>query len=575
MKNRKIPFLWSLFCCAILLHAQAPAGYYSAAREKSGAELKSALFSIISGHVQRTYKDLWTDFQTTDMRPDGKVWDMYSGTTDYTFGEDQAGNYKKEGDVYNREHSFSKSWFNEEYPMYTDLFHIVPTDGYVNGMRSNLPFGETASPTYTSDGGFSKVGPCSLAGYDGKVFEPNDEYKGDFARIYFYMVTAYEDRVSSWDCPMLDGNAYPAYADWALSMLLRWAQEDPVSQKEIDRNNAVFGIQQNRNPYVDYPGLEQYVWGKYVSEGFDPDNYTGGGGTVEPDPVPDVVEAPVFSPASGAVEQGTEVTISCATAGAYIHYSVNGGTEQAQPSPVSFVVEANTTVSAFATSGKAKSDLVTAVYTVRVPEENAMVFVRAASESDLLPGSRCIIVCEPNARALGEKGTDFRKSVPVNVDGSQVETATGGVEQPYAMVLGTMGGAYTFFDIVSSDYLALSANGNKLHALPEPTSVEAQWIVSFHEGNAEIINRKYDSRRIQYNPSSPRFACYTGTQREVALYVERATVDGIRMPLAQGGLVDVYTSDGRLLRSKVPAAVSLRNLPRGIYIVGGTKVWVR
>lgn len=574
MQTRRITFLWSLLSCVLLLQAQVPAGYYSAARGKSGEELKTALFSIISDHVQRTYKDLWTDFRATDMRPDGKVWDMYSGTTDYTFGEDQAGNYKKEGDVYNREHSFPKSWFNDEYPMYTDLFHLVPTDGYVNGMRGNLPFGETDSPTYTSSGGFSKLGPSSVAGYDGKVFEPNDEYKGDFARIYFYMVTAYEDRVASWNSPMLDGNAYPAYSDWALSMLLRWAQDDPVSQKEIDRNNAVFGIQQNRNPYVDFPGLEQYVWGKCTSVSFDPDNYAGVE-DVDPDPVPETVEAPVFSPASGVVERGTVVTISSATKDAYIHYTVNGREQQAQPSPVSLTIEGNTTVSAFAACDKAKSELVTAVYTVNASLPGGSLFVRAESAADLQPGSRCLIVCESHGCALGAKGTDIRTAAPVEITTTGVQTETGEEGLPYALVIGKLGDDFTFYDATSADYLALTAYENKLHAVAEPTAVEAQWKVVFNGEGVEIYSKKYDGRRIQYNASAPRFACYTGTQREVSIYVESATVDGIRMPQANGGLVDVYASDGRLLRSRVPAKESLTGLPHGIYIVGGTKVLVR
>ena len=200
---------------------------------------------------------------------------MYSGITNYNFVT-SGSNYKKEGDCYNREHSMPKSWFNDETPMYTDLVHLVPTDGYVNGKRGNNPFGETNSPTYTSEGGFSKLGPSSIAGYSGTVFEPNDEYKGDFARIYFYMVTCYEDKVSTWESDMLDHNSYPAFTDWALGMLLHWAEEDPVSKKEIDRNNAVYNIQGNRNPYVDYPGLEQYVWGNMKDMAFSYDNYSTG-----------------------------------------------------------------------------------------------------------------------------------------------------------------------------------------------------------------------------------------------------------------------------------------------------------
>ena len=255
--------------------AQGPAGsgnYYAAADGKSGAQLKSALCTIILPHVQRTYADLWTDFGSTDLRPDGYIWDMYSGVTNYMLGEDQnRGNTGGEGANYNREHSMPNSWFNKEYPMYTDLFHMYPTDSYVNNRRGNEPFGETDQPTWQSQGGFSKLGPASQGlGYSGTVFEPADEYKGDFARTYFYMVTCYEQytdgngkqkRVSSWNSPMLAQNQYPALTDWAVTMLLRWAEEDPVSEKETQRNEAVWQIQQNRNPFIDYPGLEQYIWG--------------------------------------------------------------------------------------------------------------------------------------------------------------------------------------------------------------------------------------------------------------------------------------------------------------------------
>lgn len=257
-------------CMAATAQAQAPAGYYDGTEGKSGAALKTALSRIISDHEQRSYKQLWTDFLQTDRRSDGSVWDMYSSTTVFAFQDDQCGNYHEEGDCYNREHSMPKSWFNDAYPMYTDLFHLYPTDGKVNGMRSNYPFGETKGERYKSEGGFSKLGNCTYPGYTGVVFEPNDEYKGDFARTYFYMVTAYEDRVSGWDSDMLNRTAYPAFAAWAVEMLLEWSREDPVSQKEVDRNNAVYRIQGNRNPFIDLRGLEEYVWGARKDEPFEP-----------------------------------------------------------------------------------------------------------------------------------------------------------------------------------------------------------------------------------------------------------------------------------------------------------------
>ena len=238
--------LLSLLVLVVQLFAQGPNGsgiYYRNANGQKGKSLKTALFQIISTHKDIGYKGLYACYEKTDKRADGKVWDMYSTTTNYLFS-DNNGSYKKEGDMYNREHSLPQSWFKEASPMKADIVHVVPTDGYVNNRRSSLPFGETNKPTYSSNKGFSKVGPSSVEGYAGTVFEPNDEYKGDFARIYFYMATCYEDRIASWKSngtasTVLDGTSYPAYKKWYINMLLRWAKEDPVSQKEIDRNNAV------------------------------------------------------------------------------------------------------------------------------------------------------------------------------------------------------------------------------------------------------------------------------------------------------------------------------------------------
>ncbi len=289
MKTRLL--LLSLFiACGCGAWAQGPNGsntYYQNADGKKGAALKTALCGIIytrdeGGDLSTAYKALWTHFQTTDAKANGKVWDMYSNKREMEFGTDQAGNYKYEGDVYNREHSMPNSWFGGKVmPMYTDLHHMYPTDGFVNNKRSNFPFGETANPSWKSANDFSKLGPCSVEGYTGTVFEPNDEYKGDFARTYFYMVTCYEEKLPDWytanaeSRPTLDGNTYPGLSSWQLAMLMKWAKNDPVSEKETNRNNAVYGIQNNRNPFIDYPGLEEYIWGDKQDVAFSYDNYNG------------------------------------------------------------------------------------------------------------------------------------------------------------------------------------------------------------------------------------------------------------------------------------------------------------
>ncbi|MCR4918222.1 MAG: endonuclease [Prevotella sp.] len=278
----------SLLLPATGVSAQGPNNsgtYYRQADGKSGKALKTALHNIIKTHTARTYKQLYDDYKTTDVRPDGKIWDMYSATTNYTPGADENhSSFRQEGDNYNREHSLPSNWFGGASPMYTDLMHVIPTDSYVNNRRSDLPYGETNSPTWQSNEGFSKVGNATASlGYSTskKVFEPNDEYKGDFARIYFYMATCYEDKIATWSSPMLAGNSYPAYTTWAINMLLRWAEEDPVSEKELKRNAAVYGIQHNRNPFVDYPGLEKMIWGNLQTTVFSYDNYDNPTGITE------------------------------------------------------------------------------------------------------------------------------------------------------------------------------------------------------------------------------------------------------------------------------------------------------
>lgn len=268
--------------------------YYQSANGKKGEALKTALCGIIynrneGGDLNVAYKALWTHFRTTDKRADGKVWDMYSNSTNFEFGthQDTGSGGKKEGEYYNREHSWPNSWFGAKVmPMYTDLHHMYPTDKLVNNKRSNFPFGETNGESYKSNNGFSKLGTCTYPGYTGTVFEPNDEYKGDFARTYFYMVTCYEEKIVDWynnyseSQPTLDGKTYPGLSSWQLEMLMKWAKNDPVSEKETNRNIAVYGIQENRNPFIDYPELEEYIWGDKKNIAFSYDNYTSGVVTV-------------------------------------------------------------------------------------------------------------------------------------------------------------------------------------------------------------------------------------------------------------------------------------------------------
>ena len=183
-------FLVGTAMTAVEAYAEAPANYYSSCENRSGTELLSALFATINPHTNVGYSGLWEVYYTADVRPNGTIWDMYS-TKEWTPGKNQCGNYSVIGDCYNREHSMPKSWFNDAQPMYSDAFHIYPTDGKVNAQRSNYAYGECANgtqvPSYGGVKPLGRLGSCTYPGYSGTVFEPGDQYKGDFARTNIYM----------------------------------------------------------------------------------------------------------------------------------------------------------------------------------------------------------------------------------------------------------------------------------------------------------------------------------------------------------------------------------------------------
>lgn len=268
--------LFSVF--AGLANAQAPSGYYNSANGLSGAALKTELSSIISsGHQDKGYGGLWTAYKTTDIdkdyENDGSILDIYSekpiGTDPYKYtpGTNQCGTYSTEGNCYNREHIVPQSLFNQASPMVADIHFIRATDGKVNGMRSNYPFGKVGSATFTSQNG-SKLGSSISSGYAGTVFEPIDEFKGDVARMIFYFVTRYQSKLSSFSSGnMLGSSTFPGLQTWELNVLLSWHNQDPVSQAEIKRNNASYSYQGNRNPFIDNPSYVNLIWGSQQPTG--------------------------------------------------------------------------------------------------------------------------------------------------------------------------------------------------------------------------------------------------------------------------------------------------------------------
>ena len=297
--------------------------YYAGVNGKSSKSLFDEVHVIVKvGYSSLGYDGLFDAYPETDMKENGKLWDMYSNC-DFTYSKDQCGSYSKECDCYNREHSIPKSWYGDtKSGPGCDIFHLVPTDGKVNNMRSNYAFGEVGNADYSYDGSkkgsalsITITGGNTLAGNEGTtvscsgtVFEPQDQYKGDFARGYMGALLRWagdHQAFTSGDGSKIFSGNYTAtgkfgLTNYGIALLLKWHREDPVSQKEIDRNNGIQATQGNRNPFIDYPYLAEYIWGSHAGESVDmsllvcssdaafvpgvSDGYDGSGGGTVPDP---------------------------------------------------------------------------------------------------------------------------------------------------------------------------------------------------------------------------------------------------------------------------------------------------
>lgn len=276
MKNKLI---LSVFLCSLIGFAQPPAGYYNSATG-TGYTLKTQLFNIIKDHNDRGYSGLYTTYLTSDKdfyyENDGTLLDNYSenptGPDPYNFtygiNQDDGTGGNNEGERYNREHLVPQSVFNSATPMFSDAFFVVPSDKKVNAQRGDLPFGKVGSANWTSLNGTKRGNNLNSgysAGYSGIVFEPIDEFKGDIARNLLYFATRYQDVVAGYSYVMFNNTADQVFAQPFLNILLTWNQQDPVSNREIARNNAIYARQGNRNPFIDNWNYVSAIWGQPLS----------------------------------------------------------------------------------------------------------------------------------------------------------------------------------------------------------------------------------------------------------------------------------------------------------------------
>ncbi len=255
-----------------LLFSQIPAGYYDAAQDLSGSELKAALHGIVSDHVRYPYTststDVWDILKDTEEDPDNpdNVILLYTGRSQpKTANSGESSD--TESNLWNREHVWSKSHgFPDEIDTaYTDIHHLRAADESVNSSRNNLDF---------DNGGTAHV-EATECYYDSDSWEPRDAVKGDIARAMFYMVVRYDPGYHSdnslYDLELVDytgvdiGDPPGEPLFGKLSTLIQWHLQDPVDAFEQNRNEVVYGYQGNRNPFIDHPEWVESIFSPQLS----------------------------------------------------------------------------------------------------------------------------------------------------------------------------------------------------------------------------------------------------------------------------------------------------------------------
>lgn len=589
--------------------AEVPAGYYSTLDGKSGAELYAAVkkvaipdgFVSIGYGMGHTSFKTWQAFEYTDVRIiNGKKawWDMYSNKLVYVESGISS---------LNIEHSVANSWWGGAGACdqaYNDLFHLNPSNAEANGKKSNNPLG-IVGPNPAYDNGMILVG-APAAGYGGgarTVFEPAEEYKGDFARAYFYILTAYddigwrEDKGGEALYTLSDGkiNLQP----WAAEMLLEWSQDDPVDDKEISRNEEIYKFQKNRNPFIDFPSLAEYLWGSNRNMEF---TVTGAEAMAVNRPADPVVEnARLTDVNTYSITYWGSLDVGFITDGSDLWVSLDGGSYQRYGDRIS--VPAGTThgeahqLKAYARKNvdgrELRSSIVTVNLNVKDPaviDYTTAVWEPVRSSSDVMPGEYYIIVSADNRHIMGSGFTTFMP------DAGFVEYVNGDqdgdvflIPQESAMVqfvaAGNAGYTLRVHDIhgeAKGYWVASGKNKMKLDA-SQGTAVT----VNIDESLAAIVSfSQYGS--LQYNKSNPRFLNYESTQGKVRLYRFKETGGGVsgiddimkgaEVPVAVSGR-DIIVPEGCAIYDLNGRRVSGRSLQPGVYIVvtltGTVKVMVR
>ena len=670
--------------------AIAQANYYTSIdNTKGGATLKTALYNLIKNHKQISYgsgsSSTWGAFYTTDAVIENgqrRVLDMYSSEKRYFGSKGSAVSGM------NIEHSVAKSWWGgTKNNAYCDLHHLNPSDQNANSRKSNYPLGELTSVSW--DNGVTFVGKANIDGSSQNAYEPCDEYKGDFARVFMYMFTCYQDLTWEYTWMNYEKNTYPTLKPWAVKLLLKWHKQDPVSEKEVNRNNAVYAIQGNRNPYIDYPQLADYVWGDSINYTFhlngDVEGGTGGNTGGDDDTTVEVPEGYYlklfedfeqeklnFTPLNVTGEFPWMFEYQCAEV---TSYDDDGNPNDAESwlvsVPLDFTKDNNAKLTfdyviRYCATDKVKDYnqlLISRDFTGNIADatwevidfsaaQNTVNWEKTTTEEIIIPasymGDKAVVLAFKYIGTAAQAGTFEVDNVKLiaaegdndgnteNGEGGTEGGNTGGTEgnngnftsgnftlvtdaaqltlgdsiviayENFAMgasagkyryktdimvnndritylaedvqiILleeGALAGTYAFN--VGDGYLAAISSSSNHIATATELDANGSWTITIKDALATIKAQGDKTHNtLQYNTSSPRFSCYTGTQKSVNIYAKSPVATGIDVTVAEGKNVNVYSLTGTLLRNDVTRSEATDGLQPGIYIIGTKKVVVR
>ena len=506
-------------CCVSISHA-FDTSYYLAANGKKKAELKTALYRIIGNPTTKNYGELWKWYYDTDRRSDNSCIDRYSNEVRYFKSQDGSALSGM-----NKEHGIAQSWWGGGTTgIGSDIMHVMPSDTEANGKKSNFGMGIVTQQTWTN--GSIKVGK-GYAGNNGlvQIWEPADKWKGDFARTYFYIVTAYEDKslVQSEGANSMHNNTYPKLQPWAYQLYVEWAKNDPVDEIEIARNEAVYKIQSNRNPFVDYPGLEQYIWGDYMDVAFNPQNYKN--------PFDD---SDLKNPTASFAEEEKQLevgdtytqTVSTNSDGEVTYESSNPSVAKVDSkSGLVIAIAAGTAIITATIAATTIYKRAQASYRVKVgsgegPGGDGTTYEKVTSAPSDWSGTY-LIVYEAEGKALnGElKSIDAAGnyiSVTIKQGTIEVSDATKKAE---VKIVATNGG----YSIIGTSglYIGTSSSKNTIENAESPLVNTLSMA-----GDGVNIQSSQDTY-LRFNSSADRFRYYKSGQQPIQLY-KRTTADGIK-----------------------------------------------